>query len=229
MGLCRARFETPSPRGPGPLVLGVMVVAGSCLPDHSPEEPAPPPQIRLFVPAVARVPGAVLPVKIEVTMTASSGVTHGCVALRGEPGTTEIAFPGSCGDVPPASNGGAGAGDGGQTSERSTGDTARTCVEFETVGGERHSSTLALYRPKAEEQVLTLFGALYDNTSCEGPSLVETVLVVNMSAAPDETGADGGAAGDGGNGGSSAVGGAGGIDGGEGGMAGGSSGHGGGG
>jgi len=160
--------------GAGFLMVGCLPTAASDGPDTTPVGPRPNAEIRLFVPAVARVPGAALPIAVEVSGASASLPERACVALRGEPGAVEFAFPGPCSDESDTAASAAGGG-----SEPGTG---QTCVATSIKAGEaqRTGSVLAVYHPKATEAVVTLFGALYGGPSCEGASLAETTLVVRM-------------------------------------------------
>jgi hypothetical protein len=188
------------------LVSSCLPAAGSDGPDTAPVGPADEAAIRLFVPAVARVPGAPLPIQVEVDVDPSVSGDRVCVAVTGEPGQVAWVFPEPCSSeesesvVAPSAGGAADGGAAGAgPKEPEPVPKSATCVKVrdENAGGGEgglgaamsgepasnlslHGAALARYRPLAQEETVVLFGAVYEGLECNGPTLAETTLIVRM-------------------------------------------------
>jgi hypothetical protein len=194
------------------LVSSCLPSAGSDGPDTAPVGPADEAAIRLFVPAVARVPGATLPIQVEVDIDPAE-VSHDrvCVAVTGEPGQVAWVFPEACNpeDESATATGAGGSAEGGAAGAGPTEEpnpNSATCIKFrdEDAGGDGeggqgspmpssadasnlslHGAALARYRPQAQEETVVLFGAVYADLKCTGPTLAETTLIVRMVTEPE--------------------------------------------
>jgi hypothetical protein len=135
------------------------------------------PSIALFVPANARRVGASMPVQISVSipMTTEAGTsgTEACVAVAAGPGTLRPVFHAACSS--PSSAGGD-AGVLGGFSNPILG-----CLGLNAAGGASTGSTLAIYSPKGQEEIVTLAGGLYADATCAGTPIASVAVVIDLS------------------------------------------------
>jgi hypothetical protein len=135
------------------------------------------PSIALFVPANARRVGASMPVQISVSIPtatdASTSGTEACVALAAGPGTLRPVFHAAC-TPPPSAQGDAGVLGG-------FSNPVWGCLGLNAAGGVSTGSTLAIYSPKDQEEIVTLVGGLYADSSCAGTPIASIAVVVDLS------------------------------------------------
>jgi hypothetical protein len=141
------------------------------------------PLIELFVPAAGRRIGATLPIQLSVSEAgdADAGATsETCVALWGSPGLARFVFPRTCAPLTTAPV----AADAGGPSD------ARTCVTLRSNGDEVSGSALAAYTPAGDETIVTLFGGVFADRSCQGPTVASVAVVIDLSPPPPATSGD---------------------------------------
>lgn len=147
--------------------------------------PSAGPSIELLVPADARHIGTAMPVQLSVAVPQPEAGSPGqaaCVALEGGPGALRPVFPAPCtGSPPPAADAGA---------PGSFSNPAWACFGLRATGGVSAGSTLAIYTPRGEEEIVTLAGGLYADPSCSGAPIAAAAVTIDLLGQTVETGAD---------------------------------------
>ena len=146
--------------------------------------PSAGPSIELFVPANARHIGVAMPVQLSVAVPQAEAGSPGqaaCVALAGGPGTVRPIFPAPCLGSPTLAT------DAGVRGSLSN--PAWTCFALRAAGGISAGSTLAIYTPQGEEEIVTLAGALYADPSCSGAPIASAAVTIDLLAQTVEAGA----------------------------------------